>query len=229
MCYNDSIFNNISGDASLPYPYYVRLMGKEDVSQVTEIDREAFPTQWPPPNYQHELKNRLAHYIVACDKEKPANKPEGEVHSETGSTGLVSRIKGWFQHRSFNDELPPTSRHCIIGFAGFWVMADEAHITTIAVREAYRQQGIGELLLMTVIDLAREIKARLVTLEVRASNTMAQDLYAKYGFTKVGVRRNYYIDDREDGIIMSTQDINLETFQANLNELRQAHSRKREA
>ena len=47
---------------------YVRLMRKEDIPQVTEIDREAFPTLWPPANYQRELDNQLAHYIVACDE-----------------------------------------------------------------------------------------------------------------------------------------------------------------
>ena len=108
----------------------------------------------------------------------------------------------------------------------FWVMADEAHITSIAVREAYRRQGLGELLVIPVIDLARELKARIVTLEVRASNTGAQNLYAKYGFTQVGVRRGYYIDDREDALVMSTQDITLATFQAHLEQLKQAYSRK---
>ncbi|MFC2060260.1 hypothetical protein ACFLTZ_04095 [Chloroflexota bacterium] len=50
-------------------PIYARLMQREDIAQVIEIDREAFPTQWPPPNYQRELQNQLAHYIVACDNE----------------------------------------------------------------------------------------------------------------------------------------------------------------
>ena len=50
----------------------VRLMRREDIAQVSEIDREAFPTQWPPANYKSELKNRLAHYIVACDEEETA-------------------------------------------------------------------------------------------------------------------------------------------------------------
>ena len=50
---------------------HIRLMRKEDIAQVTEIDREAFPTMWPPANYLNELQNRLAHYIIACDEEKP--------------------------------------------------------------------------------------------------------------------------------------------------------------
>jgi len=136
------------------------------------------------------------------------------------------------RNRFFSNELPSSRGHYIIGFAGFWVLADEAHIITIAVREAYRQQGIGELLLISIIGLATELKARMVTLEVRASNTVAQTLYTKYGFAQVGVRRGYYIDtgynidSREDGLLMSTQNITSAAFQTHLQQLKQAHSRK---
>jgi len=226
MCYNNSkikIF--FKGDESLPH--YVRMMHKEDVVTVTEIDREAFPTQWPAPNYQHELRNRLARHIVTCDEEKPVEQPEVEARPEKSSTGLTSIMRRLFNHnRFFNNELPPSSRHYITGFAGLWVMADEAHITAIAVREAYRRQGIGELLLISVIGLAAGLNARIVTLEVRTSNTDAQNLYTKYGFTQVGVRRGYYIDNREDAILMSTQDITSTAFQKHLQQLKQAHSRK---
>ena len=214
-------------------PYYVRPMHQEDVTQVTEIDREAFPTQWPAPNYQHELRNRLAHYIVACDEEKIVDKPEMKASSGKGPARLVPRLKRLFgRNRPLSNELPLPIRHYVTGFAGFWVMADEAHITSIAVREEYRRLGVGELLLISVIDLAGELKARIVTLEVRASNTVAQSLYTKYGFTQVGMRRDYYIDrgypidNREDGILMSIQDINSAEFQAHLEQLKQALSRR---
>ncbi len=218
------------GDENLPY--YVRLMCKEDIDQVSAIDREAFPTQWPP-NFQHELRNRLAHYIVACDEEQTVDEPEAKASSEKDSAGLASRWRRLFsRHRLFSNKQPPPSGHYIIGFTGFWVMADEAHIINIAVREAYRRQGMGELLLISVIDLATEQKARIITLEVRVSNTVAQSLYAKYGFTEVGVRKGYYIDrgyhtdDREDGLLMSTQDITSAAFQAHLQQLKQVHSRR---
>jgi len=203
-------------------------MRNEDIAQVTEIDREAFPTQWPPPNYQYELRNQLAHYIVACDDEKIVEQHEVKTPLRKSWTGLASRLKHLFsRNRLSRHELSPSTEHYILGFAGFWVMADEAHITSIAVREAYRRQGLGELLLIPIIDLSRELKVRIITLEVRASNTDAQNLYAKYGFTQVGVRRGYYTDNREDGLTMSTQDITLATFQAHLEQLRQVYSRKR--
>jgi len=207
--------------------YCMRLMGKEDIAQVTQINREAFPTEWPPADYRHEMQNRLAHYIVIYDEGKNIDKTEVKASIEKDLTGLASRLRQLFSHHRFSsDKLPPSNRHYIIGFAGFWVMADEAHITSIAVREAYHRQGIGKLLLLAIINLATELKARVITLEVRASNIIAQSLYTKYGFTRVGIRHGYYTDNREDGIVMSIEDINTASFQTHLQQLKQTYSRK---
>ena len=217
--------NSLQGEENLPY--YVRLMGKEDIAQVSEIDREAFPSLWPPANYQHELQNRLAHYIVACDKGKTVEEPRVEASPERGLLTLASKVKQFFNpNRFFSNELPLSGKEYIVGFAGFWIMADEAHITNIAVRELYHHQGIGELLLISTIDLATRLNARIITLEVRASNTAAQSLYHKYGFIQTGLRRGYYTDDKEDAVLMSTENITSASFQARLNQLKQAHSRK---
>jgi len=202
-------------------------MRKEDIAQVTEIDREAFPAQWPPANYQHELENRLAHYIVACEEWQTAEEPKVEASPGKDLSGLASWVRRLFDHNHFfNNKLPPSVREYVIGFAGFWIMAEEAHITNIAVREQYRYQGIGELLLISMIDLASELNAHSMTLEVRVSNTAAQSLYHKYGFTQTGLRRGYYPDNREDGVLMSTESITLALFQARLQQLKQAHSRR---
>jgi ribosomal-protein-alanine N-acetyltransferase len=114
----------------------------------------------------------------------------------------------------------------IVGLAGFWIMAGEAHITSIAVRLAYQRRGIGEQLFIFLIDLAQKLNARILTLEVRASNVAAQNLYSKYGFAGVGLRRGYYSDNREDAILMSTEEITSASFQARFQKLKQAHSRK---
>ncbi len=205
--------------------YYLRLMSEGDIPQVNQIDLEAFPTLWPPPNYRRELANRIARYIVAGDDEKKVREPE--TTPRQGSSSLVSRLRQLFSHgRSSGNELPTPERQYIFGFAGFWIVAGEAHITNIAVREQSRRQGIGELLLISLIELAMELDAQLVTLEVRASNTAAQGLYAKYGFTQVGVRRGYYTDNREDGVLMSLENLTSSPVQAKLQQLKQAHSRK---
>jgi ribosomal-protein-alanine N-acetyltransferase len=202
-------------------------MRKEDLPQVTEIDQEAFPTLWPPANYQRELNNRLAYYIVACDEEERVEPPEPKATPQKGSPGLVAKLRQLFNHdRFFGNEPPPSRGQYIFGFAGFWIMAGEAHITNIAVREQHRRQGIGELLLISLTDLAIELGARLITLEVRTSNITAQSLYSKYGFTQVGLRRGYYTDNREDGVLMSLEDIASAPVQANLQQLKQAHAQK---
>ena len=177
-------------------PYFVRPMGEVDISQVTEIDLEAFPTMWPPPNYERELKTKLAHYLVAGLAPEP------------------------------NDPAEAHDADYLVGFAGFWMMANEAHITNIAVRNDYYRQGIGELLLIAMIDLAGELSARLLTLEVRTSNLIAQNLYHKYGFSRVGWRRGYYTDNKEDALVMSVADITVPSFQTRLKRLKEAHSRR---
>ncbi len=208
-------------------PCYVRLMHKEDITQVADIDHEAFPAMWPPANYGDELRNRLAHYIVACDEGKTMAEFGLEAALEKGISGLASKIRRLFNHnRFFGNEPYSSDRQYISGFAGFRLIAEEAHLTNIAVREAYRQQGIGELRLISVIDLAAGLNAGIITLEVRVSNTAAQNLYRKYGFTQTGLRRGYYLDNREDAVIMSTENIASASFQAQLNRLKQAHSKK---
>ena len=92
----------------------------------------------------------------------------------------------------------------IVGFAGVWLMVDEAHITTFAVRKTWRRQGVGERLLIALLALAEARGAREATLEVRPSNHPARRLYEKYGFAPVGVRPRYYSDDNEDALIMTT-------------------------
>lgn len=207
--------------------YSVRPMYKEDLIQVTEIDREAFPTQWPPPNYRQELQNKLAHYIVVSDNTKTFEEPEAKP--KNGLSWLASSIKRWLNlNRSLDNDSSPVKKQYIIGFAGIWVLADEAHITNIAVRQLYQRQGIGELLLISTIDLAKEMKASIITLEVRASNLVAQNLYKKYGFAQVGIRRGYYLDNREDGVLMSTENITSTSFQSRLQQLRESVARKLE-
>lgn len=205
-------------------PYYVRPMRKEDIAQVKEIDREAFPTQWPPPDYRRELQNLLARLIVVCDESKTVTEPEVEARPEKGISGLASKVRQlWRRERFFGNRLPPSDRKYVLGFASIWIMADEAHLTNIAVRNQYQRQGIGERLLISTIDLAAELKTNFITLEVRASNTAAQSLYSKYGFTQVSVRPGYYTDNKEDALIMSTESIASATFQARFQRLKQAH------
>jgi ribosomal-protein-alanine N-acetyltransferase len=110
----------------------------------------------------------------------------------------------------------------IIGFAGIWLLVDEAHITTFAVRRTWRRHGVGERLLLALLDLARSRGAHEATLEVRPSNMPARRLYEKYGFKVVGTRTRYYSDDNEDALIMTTPSLDGRAMYERLVELRAA-------
>ncbi|MBI2914651.1 MAG: ribosomal protein S18-alanine N-acetyltransferase [Firmicutes bacterium] len=89
-----------------------------------------------------------------------------------------------------------------VGYIGVWIIADEGHITNVAVHPMCRGRGIGRKLLVSVSELARRKGAARLTLEVRVSNVRAQGLYKSLGFKGAGVRRGYYRDNNEDAIIM---------------------------
>jgi len=110
----------------------------------------------------------------------------------------------------------------IVAYAGMWVMVDEAHITTFAVHPAWRRQRIGERLLLALLDLALDRRAREATLEVRLSNLAARRLYEKYGFRPVGIRPRYYSDDGEDALIMTTEPLGDPAMRQRLARLRAA-------
>jgi ribosomal-protein-alanine N-acetyltransferase len=90
----------------------------------------------------------------------------------------------------------------IAGYAGMWLIMDEAHITNIAVRKEFRGQKLGERLVGELMKTAAFMGAARITLEVRATNQIAQNLYRKMGFEQAGVRKGYYTDNQEDALIM---------------------------
>ena len=93
----------------------------------------------------------------------------------------------------------------VVAYAGFWLMVDEAHVTTFAVLPVYRRRGIGGRLLSEVMELSAALGASVVTLEVRLGNAAARRLYQRFGFRPVGVRPRYYSDNGEDALIMTTE------------------------
>jgi ribosomal-protein-alanine N-acetyltransferase len=202
----------------MPGTYYViRPMKYEDIPEVAQIDREAFPGEWvfrSQSAYKQDLGNPFIRYIVAC-KERDV--------SESG--GQAMQKLPWFK-RFFSYKRRLNTSEDMVGFSGFWMMMHEAHIIAIGVRDGYRQLGIGEGLLIATIELAQILNVNVVTLEVRASNKIAQELYEKYGFQAVGRRLRYYSSDGEDAIIMSTDNITSMLFQASFQQLRKAHAQR---
>ena len=90
----------------------------------------------------------------------------------------------------------------VVGYCGSWIVLDECHITNVAIHPSYRGKGLGNELMERLLADCVEEGVCLVSLEVRRSNTIAQSMYEKYGFTKGGIRKNYYTDDGEDAIVM---------------------------
>lgn len=178
-------------------PYLIQPMRIQDIPEVLEIERVCFSMPWSAHAYRYEIEeNTLSWYIVA--RPAPAKKDRGVL-------GKVLALRPGAQARA-----------PVIGYGGFWMMVDEAHISTLAVAPSHRRRGVGELLLLTMIEEAQQRGAATVTLEVRVSNLPAQRLYEKYGFTVQGRRVRYYSDNGEDAYIMTTPALRLESYRNTL-------------
>lgn len=181
------------------FPYVIEPMRWEDVPSVMAIERDSFPLPWSSYTYRHELtENTHSHYIVARTR-LPVADP-----------------RPWWR-KLLNPSAAP-----IVGYGGFWLIVDEAHISTIAVAPDWRGRGLGEFLLAAMIERAINMSAMMVTLEVRVTNTVAQNLYTKYHFVITGTRPRYYRDNNEDAHIMTVEGVNTPEYQAQFAELQSA-------
>jgi ribosomal-protein-alanine N-acetyltransferase len=202
----EALSSEKTGMFEIDFPYVVEPMTWGDVSQVMAIEREAFPLPWPERAYRYELsQNKNSHYFVV--RPRPAPPPQGQWER-------LKRLL-WREPR------PP-----VLGYGGFWMIAGEAHVSTLAVAPAWYRRGLGELLLWSMLKQATLMGACEATLEVRVSNHEAQNLYLKYGFEKVGRRRRYYQDNGEDAWIMTVADFVGEDYQVHLRQLGQVLSEK---
>jgi ribosomal-protein-alanine N-acetyltransferase len=117
----------------------------------------------------------------------------------------------------------------VLGYAGFWLLVDEAHICTIAVHPRWQGRGLGELLLASLLDQSMQLSAGRATLEVRVSNNAALELYLKYGFEIVSRRKRYYTNNNEDAYIMTTPPFEMASFQTMLDRrVKQLYARLRD-
>jgi ribosomal-protein-alanine N-acetyltransferase len=209
--------------------YAVRTMTVADIPQVLEVEKESFPTMWPPTAFKRELQqNQLAHYIAVVERnpsfEAPLRLPM-EAHNRPGA---FERLFGEVRHLLGSEEdtplpSPEQRAELIVGFIGVWLLPDEAHIVTFGVRQSRRRQGVGELLLISAIELAQAKGTEAVTLECRVSNAPALALYQKYGFEKVGLRPRYYSDDREDAYVLTVGSVSTTQYRARFEQLKAEH------
>ncbi|MFH1562619.1 MAG: ribosomal protein S18-alanine N-acetyltransferase [Nitrospirota bacterium] len=97
----------------------------------------------------------------------------------------------------------------IIGYGGFWLVIDEAHLVNIAVHPDFRRQGIGIQIMQHILNLAKQLGAKRATLEVRESNLIAQNFYNKFGFIACALRKKYYPDTQENAVIMWVNELDI--------------------
>jgi ribosomal-protein-alanine N-acetyltransferase len=201
--------------------YYIEPMRLDDVADVSRVERECFSNPWPQSAYRRELRNAgNNHYIVLRERAdiEVSRRERDDARRADGRRplGLLPFVR--------RPEPQPVEAAAdpIIGFAGMWVLFDEAHVTTIGVLPNQRGKGLGELMLVELFEAAQARGAEWLTLEVRVSNTPAQALYEKYGFTRQGVRRRYYSDNGEDAYIMWSPSLRTESFREQLARLKAA-------
>lgn len=173
-----------------------------------EIERLSFSAPWSARAYRYEIgENKQSTMLVV----RPSLPRPGRL------SRLIRRAK-------------PATPASVLGYGGFWLLVDEAHICTLAVHPESRGRGLGELLLLTLLEQAKRLGAHRVTLEVRVSNLAALGLYHKLGFRIESRHRHYYADNGEDAFIMALPSIDTSGFQAILQrhreqwQARQKHS-----
>lgn len=188
-------------DEGARLPLRFRPMTLRDLPEVLRIERASFPTPWSERAFVSELtQNVYADYIVARLPEGAAEGgPEpADGRSRLGGEGRPERRPafGWPGRPPKRGEGP------VVGYAGMWIVLDEAHVTNIAVAPEMRGRDIGDALLSELERRARARECRRMTLEVRPSNAVAISLYTKHGFVPRGRRPGYYSDTHEDAIVM---------------------------
>jgi [ribosomal protein S18]-alanine N-acetyltransferase len=205
-------------------PYVIQPMQLEDVDDVSRVERQCFTTPWPASAYRREIsENRLGSYVVLrwIDDESNQTECESSAPAENnGPGGVLRAFSNLLRPLGVQERTDRRRSGEIVGFAGMWLMFDEAHITTIGVIPTLRGFGLGEYLLAHTIEIAKERQAKRVTLEVRVSNVAAQALYRKYTFKEEGVRKRYYSDDGEDALIMWSDRIDEPVFMERFAQLR---------
>lgn len=108
----------------------------------------------------------------------------------------------------------------VVGYGGTMMTGSEAHITTIAVDPGFQRQKIGTRLMVALIEAGIDRGCSSVSLEVRRSNLAAQQMYERFGFRPVGVRRGYYIETGEDAIVMWAENVDRAAYARLLDEMR---------
>lgn len=169
---------------------------------IVDLDRLCLGGLWSLDGYRRELESPNSDLLVLQKAE--GRRQETECISPSPHPPI---------------SLPP---YLLLGFACLWAIADEAHITILAIHPDYRRQGLGRFLLITLLKFACQRGLKWATLEVRASNQAAISLYQQLGFQEAGRRKRYYQDNGEDALILWRGGLRQPDFPQTLNHWQQA-------
>ncbi len=170
-------------------------MAASDLGDVMVIERLSFSSPWSERAYRFEIEQNENSVMLVVRPAFPLS--------------LWDRIRGRAGVRS-----------PVLGYGGLWLLVDEAHISTIAVHPQWRGKGLGELVMLSLLDQGNRRGMQRATLEVRVSNETAQGLYRKLGFEGAGRQKRYYSDNNEDAFIMVTPPFDTPGFKENLRRCR---------
>lgn len=170
----------------------LRPMSVGDLAQVALLDAMSFPMAWPPGSFARELANPQARcWVIEIIADVPlkyeqfAGLPLDPLTVQPGERAVAAMLV-------------------------YWLVLDEAHIATVAVHPDLRRGGLGRMILGCALEEATREGAKLAYLEVRESNTAAQDLYRRLGFEVTGRRPRYYMS--EDAVLMTLERLDVQMF-----------------
>ncbi len=229
---SDSKDSSTESKSEIRNEYSVRLASIEDAVMLGSIEREAFPGMAPVTRIERDLTRQNGLYLTAIRNWREDERELGPrfaiaTQAEKEDYSFTAKVKRNVDRYVLDRVNRPTlPDEYIAGFVGLWFVLDESHVVIIGMREADRRKGIGEQLLISAIEQSVENGSRVVTLEVRASNEAAIELYRKYGFQEVGLRRRYYSDNGENAVIMTTPQIQSDDYQNQFTGLVEQHAEK---
>ena len=200
--------------------YIIRRMREEDIPQVVEIEKTAFSRPWSKSIFKATLLLPYAAYYVAVeDKEEENRESSGGTlmagvsadsgksddalkagaPADSGKPDEILKAGASADSGKPDENMEPGK---IVGMCGVKKIFEEGEISNVAVHPDFRGKGISRKMLNILMREAREDGVQAFTLEVRAGNGIAINLYESLGFRTEGVRRGYYDHPKEDGLIM---------------------------
>lgn len=185
----------------------IKPLTPDQLPQVLALDHLCFGGLWTQSGYQREIESPNSALLVL--EASSAVSSQNSQNSQSFSSDVTV-------------PLDSCNAAAIIGIGCVWFVLEEAHVTILGIDPHYRQQGLGTLMLMTLLDVAVQRGSAWATLEVRQSNSIAQALYERIGFTVVGQRKHYYPDTQENALILWHRGLQESSFAENLAHREQA-------